>query len=79
VQLQEELRGSISHRTLSRRISALIVVDRIHRRGDSRSVRFPHAPTRTAAGDQPIERTGRMSSDRAAAVAHLAKASGTDG
>src|SRR5215469_5857723 len=37
VQLKKELGGSISRRTLSRRIAALLKAARIHRRGDARS------------------------------------------
>jgi DNA-binding transcriptional ArsR family regulator len=42
LQLQKELRGSISRRTLSRRISALLDAGRIHRRGEARSTRYVH-------------------------------------
>jgi hypothetical protein len=42
LQLQSELGGSISRRTLSRRISALLKAARIHRRGDARSTRYVH-------------------------------------
>ena len=43
LQLQKELRGSISRRTLSRRISTLLAAGRIHRRGEARSTRYVHA------------------------------------
>ena len=42
LQLQKELRGAISRRTLNRRISALLTAGRIHRRGDARSTRYVH-------------------------------------
>src|SRR5579872_556040 len=42
LQLQKELGGSTSRRTLSRRISALLRAGRIHRRGDARSTRYVH-------------------------------------
>src|SRR5260221_12512568 len=78
-QLQEELRGSISRRTLSRRISALTAAGRIHRRGEGRSARYLHGPPPTVPRHQPVERTGRVSSDRTDGVAPAGRASETDG
>ncbi|HEX8756091.1 MAG TPA: Fic family protein [Steroidobacteraceae bacterium] len=59
LQLKKELRGSMSRRTLSRRILALLTAGRIHRRGDARSTRYVHggasAPApRTPAGKLEI-------------------------
>lgn len=59
LQLKKELRGSMSRRTLSRRLSALLTAGRIHRRGDARSTRYVHggasAPApRTPAGKLEI-------------------------
>jgi fido (protein-threonine AMPylation protein) len=42
LQLRKELRGSITRRTLSRRLSALLAAGRIHRRGEARSTRYVH-------------------------------------
>jgi hypothetical protein len=53
LQLQKELRGSVSRRTLSRRISALLAVGRIHRRGDARSTRYLHGAAGAPAPHAP--------------------------
>lgn len=69
LQLQKELSGSISRRTLSRRISALLKAGRIHRRGDARSTRYVH----DAAG-APAPHTPEQASARAAGHAILVPA-----
>ena len=61
LQLQKELGASISRRTLSRRISALLEAGSIHRRGDARSTRYAHS----AAG-APIPHAAGQASARAA-------------
>ena len=71
VQLQNQLRGSVSRRTLSRRISALLAANRIHRRGEARSTRYVHGPAPTAAR---VEREGRASGATAPAIAAAGKA-----
>jgi fido (protein-threonine AMPylation protein) len=53
LQLRKELGGSISRRTLSRRISALLQADRIHRRGDARSTRYVHGAAGAPAPNSP--------------------------
>lgn len=61
LQLQRELGGSISRRTLSRRLSALLKAARIHRRGDARSTRYVHGAGGAPAPhtpEQPFARAG---------------------
>lgn len=77
VQLQKELRDSISRRTLSRRISVLLAAGRIHRRGDASATRYLHGPpgetsTRRQVGLE--ERAGGVS-PAAVAIAPESKAS----
>src|ERR1700683_1828567 len=62
LQLQRELRESITRRTLSRRISDLLAADRIHRRGEARSTRYVHGPVPTALGLTPLQGKGRAES-----------------
>lgn len=71
LQLQNQLRGSVSRRTLSRRISALLAANRIHRRGEARSTRYVHGPAPTAAR---VEREGRAGGATAPAIAAAGKA-----
>lgn len=71
LQLQNQLHGSVSRRTLSRRISALLAANRIHRRGEGRSTRYVHGPAPTAA---QVEREGRAGGATAAAIAPVGKA-----
>ena len=61
LQLHRELRGSITRRTLSRRISDLLAADRIHRRGEARSTRYVHGPAPTAVGLKHLQGEGRAS------------------
>jgi Fic family protein len=61
LQLQRELRGSITRRTLSRRISDLLAADRIHRRGEARSTRYVHGPVPAALVPKPLDGKGRAS------------------
>src|SRR5712691_3771202 len=75
LQLQKQLRGSISRRTLSRRVSALLAANRIHRRGEGRSSRYVHGPApRAAQGLQHVEREGRAGGATPAAIAPAGKA-----
>src|SRR5271165_1625017 len=76
VQVQDELRGAISRRTLSRRFAALLAAGRIHRRGESRSARYLHGPAPTAPG---LQRIGRESGERTAITTSTAKPSVTEG
>lgn len=73
LKLQRELRGSISRRTLSRRLSALLAANRIHRRGEARSTRYAQGPVRMAQGLQRIELGGRASGAEPAAIAQAGK------
>jgi fido (protein-threonine AMPylation protein) len=59
LQLQKELRSSISRRTLSRRISALLDAGRIHRRGDARSTRYVHGAAGSPAPHAPEQPSAR--------------------
>lgn len=79
MQLQKELRGSISRRTLSRRISALLAAGRIHRRGEARSTRYVYGPAPALQGLRGIEHGGRASDALPAAstTAPERKASGS--
>jgi hypothetical protein len=52
--LRKRLRGSISRRTLSRRLSALLAADRIHRVGSGPSTRYVHGPASGARGAQHL-------------------------
>lgn len=67
LQLQRELRGSISRRTLSRRVSALLTAGRIHRRGDARSTRYVHGEARAPAPHAP-ERASARGADHTVVV-----------
>ena len=58
MQLQKELSGSVSRRTLSRRISALLAAGRIHRRGEARSTRYVYGPAPALRGLHRIEHEG---------------------
>lgn len=61
LQLQKELRGSISRRTLTRRISVLLSSARIHRRGDARSTRYLQgAPGKTEIEAEKRKDAGRF-------------------
>src|SRR5260370_39457250 len=74
LKLQRELGGSISRRTLSRRLSALLAANRIHRRGEARSTRYVHGPVPTAQRLQHVELEGRASgAGPAAAIASVGK------
>jgi Fic family protein len=74
LKLQRELGGSISRRTLSRRLSALLAANRIHRRGEARSTRYVHGPVPTAQRLQHVELEGRASgAEPAAAIASAGK------
>ena len=81
MQLQKELSGSLSRRTLSRRISALLAADRIHRRGEARSTRYMHGPAPAVQGPRRVEREGRASDAQptAVAIAPVSKASESAG
>ncbi len=60
LQLQRELSGAMSRRTLSRRVSALLTAKRIHRQGEARSTRYLHgAPT--VPGVRHVKRDGSVS------------------
>jgi hypothetical protein len=59
MQLQKELSGSVSRRTLSRRISALLAAGRIHRRGEARSSWYTYGPAPVVQGMRRVEREGR--------------------
>ena len=63
-ELQRELRGSISRRTLSRRLSELLEVSRIQRRGEGRGTRYFHRASTNAAivtpGTAPAETAGQF-------------------
>jgi Fic family protein len=61
MQLHKEYRGSISRRTLSRRISTLLAAGRIHRRGEARSTRYLYGPEPAAQGPRRVEREARAS------------------
>jgi hypothetical protein len=76
VQVQDELRGAISRRTLSRRIAALLAAGRIHRRGEGRSARYLHGPAPNAPG---LQRLGRESAERTTAIAPAAQPPVTEG
>src|SRR5437763_8135802 len=58
-ELQKELRGSISRRTLSRRISELIAAGRVHRRGEGRATRYLHGVAPARAQRQRVQREAR--------------------
>lgn len=68
MQLQNELRGSVSRRTLSRRISALLAAGRIHRRGDARSTYYLHGPKPATRERQHAGSEGRASGARPTAI-----------
>lgn len=63
-ELQRELRGSISRRTLSRRLSELLEVSRIQRRGEGRGTRYFHRASTNAAivtpATAPAESAGQF-------------------
>ena len=69
MQLHKELRRSISRRTLSRRISALLAAGRIHRRGEARSTRYLYGPAPAAQGPRRVEREARASDAQPTSVA----------
>ena len=69
MQLQKELSGALSRRTLSRRISALLAAGRIHRRGEARSTRYLYGPAPAVQGPRRAERAGRASDAQPTAVA----------
>lgn len=79
LQLQRELGGSISRRTLSRRISDLLAADRIHRRGEARSTRYVHGPVPTTLGLKPPQDKGRASGALPATIAPPRKAAESAG
>jgi len=79
LQLQRELRGSVTRRTLSRRISDLLAADRIHRRGEARSTRYVHGPVPTALGLKPLQGKGRASGALPATIAPPRKAAESAG
>ncbi len=79
LQLQRELRGSITRRTLSRRISDLLAADRIHRRGEARSTRYVHGPAPTALELNPLQGKGRASGALPATIAPSGKAAESAG
>ncbi len=64
LQLQKELRGSISRRTLSRRISTLLTAGRIHRRGEARSTRYVHGDAVGAPAPYAPEQASVRGADR---------------
>jgi hypothetical protein len=67
LKLQSELRGYISRRTLSRRLSALLAASRLHRRGEARSTQYVYGPVPRAPDLQYPEIAGRASgADRVA-------------
>jgi len=63
-ELQRELHGSISRRTLSRRLSELLEASRIQRRGEGRGTRYLHRASANAAivtpGPAPAETAGQF-------------------
>lgn len=69
MQLQKDLHGSISRRTLSRRISALLAAGRVHRRGEARSTRYLYGPAPAVQGPRRVEREGRAGDAQSTAVA----------
>ena len=73
LKLQRELGGSISRRTVSRRLSALLAVNRIHRRGEARSTRYVHGPVLTAERLQYVEIEGRAGGAEPVAIASAGK------
>jgi Fic family protein len=77
MQLQKEIRGSMSRRTLSRRISALLAAGRIHRRGGARATRYLYRPASATHERPQIERAGQASRalPTASAIAPEGKAS----
>ena len=79
LQLQRELRGSITRRTLSRRISDLLAADRIHRRGEARSTRYVHGPAPAALEPKPLDGKGRGSGALPATIAPPRKAAESAG
>src|SRR5262245_55972138 len=81
IQLQKEIRGSMSRRTLSRRISALLAAGRIHRRGDARATRYLYRPASATQERPRVEREGRASGalPTTSTVAPEGKASGLAG
>ena len=52
-QLQGELRGAISRRTLSRRLADLLEAGRIRRRGEGRATRYLHGASKTQRAVSP--------------------------
>jgi hypothetical protein len=59
LKLQREIHGSISRRTLSRWLSALLAANRIHRQGEARSTRYVYGPVPSAQKSQRVEHEGR--------------------
>src|SRR5271169_6163405 len=68
-QLQSELGGAVSRRTLSRRISALLLASRIHRRGEGRLTRYVHGSAWAAQDPQLLGRKRRPSGANPTAIA----------
>src|SRR3970282_1609577 len=52
-QLQGELRGAISRRTLSRRLADMLEAGRIRRRGEGRATRYLHGASKTQRAVSP--------------------------
>jgi len=73
LKLQRELRGSMSRRTLSRRLSVLLTANRIHRLGEARSTLYVQGPVPTARGLQHGELEGRASGAEPVAIAPAGK------
>lgn len=61
LQLQKELGGLLSRRTLSRRISALLNAGRIRRTGEARSTRYVYGSGIAGAGHHIVEGTSGAS------------------
>src|SRR5271169_4613784 len=78
-QLQSELGGAVSRRTLSRRISALLLASRIHRRGEGRLTRYVHGSASAAQGPQHFGRDRRTSGAQPTAIAPAAKPAELEG
>ena len=72
-ELQEELRGSISRRTLSRRLAELLEAGRIQRRGEGRATRYFYGASATHEG-QRIQPEARASDRLHVAIAVAPKA-----
>lgn len=73
-QLQEELRDSISCRTLSRRISALLAAGRIHRRGKARLTHYVHGGAARAPDSYVREIAGQYATPQDVATIELSSA-----